>query len=71
MSKKNRHKTIVKNKEKTKGDKKPNKERKKDNKMLSQKSEKEQEQNLTKDDKRKELKFKILSHKLLASNILI
>jgi hypothetical protein len=43
MSKKNRHKTIVKNKEKTKGDKKPNKERKKDNKMLSQKSEKEKE----------------------------
>jgi hypothetical protein len=71
MSKKNRHKTIVKNKEKTKGDKKPNKERKKYNKTLSQKSEKEQEKNLTKDDKRKELKIKIMSHKLLASNILI
>jgi hypothetical protein len=40
MSQKNRYKTRVKNKGKTKYDKKPNKKKIKDNKTLSQKSKK-------------------------------
>jgi AAA15 family ATPase/GTPase len=52
---------------KTKGDKKPNQKKRKDNKTLSQKSEKEQEFFLTKSNKRKKPKIKILAHELLAS----
>jgi hypothetical protein len=68
------YKTRAKNKAKTNGDKKPNKKRRKDNKTLSQKSEKGQvkrgsEKNLTKDNKRKEPKIKILAHELLASTL--
>jgi hypothetical protein len=42
------------------------KNRRKDNKTLSQKSKKGQKKNLTKDNKRKEPKIKILTHELLA-----
>jgi hypothetical protein len=52
---------------KIKGDKKPNKKRRKDNKTLSQKSEKGSGKNLTKGNKRKELKIKVLTHELLDS----
>jgi hypothetical protein len=37
--------------------------------MLSQKSEKGQEKNLTKDNKRKEPKIKVMTHELLASTL--
>jgi hypothetical protein len=46
--------------------KKSNKKRRKDNKTLSQKSEKRAKKNLTKGNKRKEPKIKVLSHELLA-----
>jgi hypothetical protein len=47
--------------------KKPNKKRRKDNKTLSQKSEKGVgKKNLTKGNKRKEPKIKVLAHELLA-----
>jgi hypothetical protein len=50
--------------------KKPNKKRRKDNKTLSQKSEKEAEKkNLTKDNKMKEPKIKVLPHELLTSTL--
>jgi hypothetical protein len=46
------------------------KKRRKDNKMLSQKREKGVgEKNLTKDNKRKEPKIKVLAHELLASTL--
>jgi hypothetical protein len=47
--------------------KKSNQKRRKDNKMLSQKSEK---RNLTKDNKRKESKINVLTHKLLAFTLI-
>jgi hypothetical protein len=61
----------VKNKRKTKGDKKNQiKKRRKDNKTLSQKNEKgTRKKNLTKDNKRKEPKIKVLAHELLASTL--
>jgi hypothetical protein len=50
--------------------KKPNQKRRKDNKMLSQKSEKGAgKKNLTKANKRKEPKIKVLAHELLASTL--
>jgi hypothetical protein len=53
-------------KRKIKDDKK-NKKREKDNKMLSQKSEKMAwKKNLTKGNKKKEPKIKVLTHELLA-----
>jgi hypothetical protein len=49
--------------------KKPNKKRRKDNKTLSQKSKKRsRKKNLTKGNKRKEPKIKVLAHELLLSN---
>jgi hypothetical protein len=46
--------------------KKPNKKKRKDNKTLSQKSEKgARKKNLTKGNKRKEPKIKVLAHELL------
>jgi hypothetical protein len=60
----------VKKKGKTKGDKKPNKKRRKDNKTLSQKKRKRgSEIFLTKGNKRKEPKIKVLTHELLASTL--
>jgi hypothetical protein len=65
-----KYKTRAKKKGKTKGDKKPNQKRKKDNKTLSQKSEKGQgNKNLTKGNKRKEPKIKVLAYELLASTL--
>jgi hypothetical protein len=58
----------VKNKGKTKNDKKSNKKRK-DNKMLSKKSEKWVEKNLTKDNKRKKTKINVLTYELLVSTL--
>jgi hypothetical protein len=50
--------------------KKSNKKRRKDNKTLSQKSEKGAgKKNLTKGNKRTELKIKVLAHELLASTL--
>jgi hypothetical protein len=46
--------------------KKSNKKKRKCNKMLSQKIKKGAEKNLTKGNKRKEPKIKILAHELLA-----
>jgi hypothetical protein len=46
--------------------KKPNQKRRKGNKTLSQKAKKGREKNLTKGNKRKEPKIKVLSHELLA-----
>jgi hypothetical protein len=43
------------------------KKRRKDNKTLSQKSEKGSGKNLTKGNKRKKLKIKVLAHELLDS----
>jgi hypothetical protein len=53
-------------KRKTRGDKKSNKKRRKDNKMLSQKVKKRQKKNLTKGNKKKELKINVLTHELLS-----
>jgi hypothetical protein len=51
------------------GEKKQIKKRRKDNKTLSQKSKKMQGKNLTKCNKRKEPKIKVLAHELLASTL--
>jgi hypothetical protein len=68
MSKKKQKKIRAKNKGKTNGDKNPIK-RRKDNKTLSQKSKKWAGKNLTKGNKRKELKIKFLTHELLVSTL--
>jgi hypothetical protein len=59
----------VKNKGKTKDDKKSNKKRRKDNKMLSKKSKKWVKNNLTKDNKRKKTKINVLTYELLVSTL--
>jgi hypothetical protein len=46
--------------------KKSNQKRRKDNKTLSQKAKKGQGKNLTKGNKKKEPKIKVLAHELLA-----
>jgi hypothetical protein len=59
-----------KRKRKQRAIKKSNQKRRKDNKTLSQKSEKGiEKKNLTKGNKRKELKIKVLTHELLASTL--
>jgi hypothetical protein len=61
-----RYKTRVKKRGKTKDDKKTKLKSRKENKTQSQKTKKGQGKNLTKDNKRKELKIKVLAHELLA-----
>jgi hypothetical protein len=62
------YKTRAKNKGKQRTIKNQIKKRK-DNKTLSQKSEKGEGVFLTKDNKRKEPKIKVLAHELLASTL--
>jgi hypothetical protein len=67
---KKKYKIRAKKNEKTKGDKKNQiKKRRKDNKTLSQKSEKGAGKKLIKDNKRTELKIKVLAHELLAFTV--
>jgi hypothetical protein len=70
MSKKKGTKQEQKIKEKQRAIKKPNQKKRKNNKTLSQKKRKRgREKNLTKCNKRKEPKIKVLTYELLASTL--